>query len=275
MPAFLKRHRILIISALLLLFSLHLSLTDKKGTSRGFLLKDAAFVVLSPLQGAVIGAYNSVTGVAGDYVLLVSVNRDNDTLKNTVTALQEENNRLKEEVRLNARLRDVLEYKEAAPFYTAAAGIVSLNIDQWSQTVTINKGSAAGIAKDMAVISPLGAVGRIVDTAEETSTVLLSTDIRSNIDVIIQRTRIKGVVEGNGAGGHTLKYVRQLDDAQVGDELIASGLSGIFPKGLPVGEIVRTDKGKDNFFKYIEVRPAVDIQRLEEVLVVTSGGDFD
>ncbi|MBI5810629.1 MAG: rod shape-determining protein MreC, partial [Deltaproteobacteria bacterium] len=198
-------------------------------------------------------------------------NKDNDALKHTVTALQDENARLKEEVRLHGRLKDILDYKDGAPFDTIAAGIVSLNIDQWSRTATINKGTESGIAKDMAVISRLGAVGRIISASAGASTVLLSTDIRSNIDVIVQRTRIKGVVEGLGSEGMTLKYVRQLDDAQVGDQIITSGLSGIFPKGLQVGEITRIEKGKDNFFKYIEVRPAADIQRLEEVLVVTGG----
>ena len=69
-----------------------------------------------------------------------------------------------------------------------------------------------------------------------------------------------------------IKYVRQFDDVQVGDLAVTSGLTGIFPKGLPVGEVVKIEKGRDNFFRVIELKPAVDMKRLEEVLVVTDPG---
>ncbi|MBI5809646.1 MAG: hypothetical protein HZB21_00410, partial [Deltaproteobacteria bacterium] len=75
---------------------------------------------MGPLQGALLGSYNSVTGVMNDYLLLISVNKDNDALKHTVTALQDENARLKEEVRLHGRLKDILDYKDGAPFDTIA-----------------------------------------------------------------------------------------------------------------------------------------------------------
>lgn len=267
--AFVKRNRIIIVSLLILLFSLHLVLTDKREVQRGALIKDILAVALSPVQNAMLGAYNAVTGVVNDYVFLVALKKENDSLKNTVQALSQENNRLVEETHLGERLKETLDYKEGAPFETIVAGIRAFNMDMWSRTITIDKGAGEGIEKDMAAITPLGVVGRVIEVNPHTSRVLLSTDPRSNIEAIVQRTRVKGVVEGNGFDGLTLKYVRQLDDVTLGDRIVTSGFSGLFPKGLVIGEVTRVEKGADNFFKDIRVNPGVEFKRLEEVMLVT------
>jgi rod shape-determining protein MreC len=266
--AFVKRNRIVIVSLLILLFSLHLVLTDKRATHRGVLIKDILAVALSPVQNAMLGTYNAVSGVVNDYVFLVALKKENDSLKNTVQSLSQENNRLLEETRLGERLKETLDYKEDAPFETVVAGIRAFNMDLWSRTVTIDKGAGEGIKKDMAAITPMGVVGRVIEVNPHTSRVLLSTDPRSNIEAIVQRTRVKGVVEGNGADGLTLKYVRQLDDVTLGDRIVTSGFSGLFPKGLVIGEVTRIEKGADNFFKDIRVDPGVEFKKLEEVLLV-------
>ena len=141
-------------------------------------------------------------------------------------------------------------------------------MERWTRTVMIDKGSSGGIEKDHGAIASGGVVGRIIEVNAGSSRVLLTTDLRSNIDVIIERSRVKGVVEGNGTDGLVMKYVRQVDEVQVGDQVITSGLSGVFPKGLVVGEVTRVEKSGDNFFKHVEVRPAVDLGKLEEVLVL-------
>jgi rod shape-determining protein MreC len=266
--AFVKRNRIIIVSLMILLFSLHLVLTDEREVQRGALIKDILSVALSPIQNAMLGAYNAVTGVVNDYVFLVALKKENDSLKNTVQSLTQENNRLVEETRLGERLKETLEYKEDAPFETIVAGILAFNMNMWSRTVTIDKGAGEGIEKDMAAITPMGVVGRVIEVNPHTSRVLLSTDPRSNIEAIVQRTRVKGVVEGNGFDGLTLKYVRQLDDVTLGDRIVTSGFSGLFPKGLVIGEVTRVEKGADNFFKDIRVNPGVEFKKLEEVLLV-------
>ena len=204
----------------------------------------------------------------GNYILLINLKSDNDSLNETVTRLKAENNQLKEEIGLNSRLKEVLEYKKTEPFETVAASILAFNMDRWTRTITIDKGVDDGIVKDMAVITPLGIVGRVIETGAHTSMVLLSTDLRSNIEAIVQRTRVKGVIEGNGKDGLRLKYVLQLDDVLLGDHIVTSGFSRLFPKGLVLGEVVKVEKGKDNFFKEIVVLPKVDFSRLEEILLV-------
>ena len=270
----LKRNRILLASVALALFSLHLALTDRRDTTRGFVLKEALSALAAPLQRSVLAAEHTIKGVWSDYIYLVEVKDENDELKKAVLRLQEENNSLREDVFQNARLKQVLDYKENAGFTTIAAGIMGQDLEGWTKTITINKGSSEGVVRDQAAISPLGVVGRVIEVTTHSSKVLVNLDVRSDIDVLVQRSRVKGVVEGTGGDALILKYIRQADDVQVGDLILTSGLSGTFPKGLVVGEVVKIEKSRESFFKYVEVRPKMDIQRLEEVLLVKDSGFF-
>ena len=266
--SFLRKNHLTIVSLLLALFSLHLALTGKREFERGYLLKELFSYTLAPAGRVALGAENAVKDVWSGYIALMGVKDDNAALTKTVLALRDENNRLKEEIRLNERLRALVDYKDSLPYYTTGAAIIGFNMERWTRTIVIDKGAESGMMRDRAVIAPQGIVGRTLDVQGRTSRVLLATDLRSNIDVIVERTRVKGVVEGNGTDGLILKYVRQVDDVQVGDRIMTSGLSGVFPKGLIAGEVVKIEKGGDNFFKHIEVRPSVDIGKIEEVLVL-------
>lgn len=272
--AFLKKYQIFIVSAALALFSLHLALTDKKEYARGYLLKEILSYTVTPVQGAILGAQDSIGDIWTDYFYLVGVKEENEDLRKTMYQLVEENRRLREDIKLNERLRALLEFKESLPYSTTAAAIVGYNMERWTRTLMIDKGAPEGIGKDHAVIATAGVVGRIIEVNGGSSRVLLSTDLRSNIDVMIERSRVKGVVEGNGTDGLVMKYVRQVDDVKTGDQVVTSGLSGIFPKGIVVGEVTKIEKSGDNFFKHVEVRPAVDMGRLEEVLVLNELGFY-
>lgn len=273
--SFLKKNQIVLASLVLALFSLHLALTDRKEVARGFILKEVLSITVTPMQRLVLAASNGAARVWSGYIYLAGVKEENDSLKGAVSSLQEENNRLKEEVILNNRLRELLAHKEALQFKTVAASITGFSMDRWARTVTINKGLAEGIKKDLAVISPEGVIGKTIEVNRHTSRVILATDLRSDIDALVQRTRVKGVIEGSGTEDLIFKYIRQVDNVQAGDVVVTSGLSGVFPKGLVVGEITRVEKGKDNFFKYVEVRPKAEVRKIEEVLVVTETGFFE
>ncbi len=273
MLTFVKRHQIILAALVLCLFSLHLASADRKGTGGARLVNGILDLTLAPVQSAILQTRNSFKNLWQGYVYLVGVNRENEALTEDIQRLVTENNRLKEELWLNMRLKELLAFKENAPLSTVAAGILGFNMSGgWTRTVTLNRGSADGIKADMPLLSPDGVVGRIVEVSRSTSTALLLTDPRSNIDVILQRTRVKGVVEGNGTEGLILKYVRLLEDVQVGDRVVTAGYSGIFPKGLLVGEVRAVEKGEDNFFKYIELQPGTNLEKLEEVLIVTQSG---
>lgn len=270
--SFIKRHQLVIASALLALFSLHLALTYRKEDVNSSLAHEVLSVLTAPFQYAAKGAYGAGAHVWSGYINLIGVNEENESLKKDMALLQAQINRLKEESILAARLKTVVDYREAAGFSTIPATIIGYKIDGWARTVTINKGAAEGIIKDRAVITPGGVAGMVIEVNRHTSKVLLNTDLRSNIDAIVQRSRVKGIVEGNGKDMLVLKYIQQPDDVQVGDTVLTSGLSGIFPKGLIIGEVTKVEKSGDNFFKQIEIRPMTDIRKVEEVLVIKDDG---
>lgn len=272
--AFLKKNQLMLASLALALLSLHLALTDKRTSARGTLANEILSVAFSPFQRLMLGTHDAVTGVWSDYIYLVQAREENTALKRALAAMDDENNRLREEVNLNSRLRKVLEYKDGAGFKTIAASVTGYHTDRWTRTINIDKGAKDGISKDLAVITPIGVLGMVIEVNGRTSKVLLDTDTRSNIDAIIQRTRVRGVVEGSGGDTLVLKYIQQeqTDDVRIGDALLTSGLTGIFPKGLVIGEVSKIEQSPDSFFKYIELRPATDINNVEEVLVVTDPG---
>ncbi len=268
MTSFVKKNQIIIVTALLALFSLHLALTDTSVAERGYVLKRLISVTLTPLQDSILSIYRTGSGAVDNYVVIVGAKEENKRYRKALLTMKEENHRLREELKLSDRLKGLLQYKVKAALPTTSAGIIAYNTARWTRTAVIDKGSKDDLAREMAVISPMGVVGRIAEVTPSTATVLLNTDPRSNIEAMVERTRVRAIAEGNGKGGIILKYVRELDDVKAGDQVITSGFSGLFPKGLVIGEVTAVRKGRDNFFNHIEVTPGVDFKSLEDVLVV-------
>ncbi|MGZ8478400.1 MAG: rod shape-determining protein MreC, partial [Candidatus Binatia bacterium] len=133
----------------------------------------------------------------------------------------------------------------------------------------LNKGSADGVRKGMAVVTPLGVIGKVVSVTGRTAKVLLLTDPNSGIDVLVQRTRSRGIVSGSLESGTVLKYVKRSEDVQEGDRLVTSGLDNVFPKGMLAGTVIKVRKQSRGLFQTVEVLPAVQASLVEEVLVVS------
>jgi len=269
MVSFLKKHRVILTSLALCILSLQIASTNTKGIGGNVIAIKLISAITSPIQYTVTSTLGGIKTVWMSYFYLVNVSKENVLLKNDIAILMEENNQLKETVFLNKRLKELLEFKQSISASAVAADVIGIENTGWIKTATINKGASHGIKRDMAVVTPNGIVGRIIDVQPTTSKILLVIDPRCNIDVIAQRSRIKGIAEGNGTDKLILKYVNHSDDIQIGDILISSGLGGIFPKGLVIGEVVRVEKGDDNFFIYIEVKPGAELRKLEEVLIIT------
>lgn len=267
MNSFARRHQIILLSIVLCLFSLNMALSEKKTVGGAAFVERTVSSIFTPLQMAFLGIYNAGNGTWDRYISLVGLKEEHEVQQKRVLALIEENNRLKEVEHENRRLREILAFKEHLTFITVGAKILAFNLGGWTKTIKLNKGAKDGITEDMPVISPMGVIGRIITSTSGSSTALLITDPRSSIDVIIQRTRVRGIAEGNGKNALILKYIRDLDDVQIGDKVITAGFSGIFPAGLIVGEITRTEMSGDNFFKRIEIKPNAALKKLEEVLI--------
>jgi len=237
---------------------------------RYYLIERPIVFIISTVQSGITSAKEGVSRIWNGYINLVRVQEENKRLKKEIETLKTENNNYKEMVYSFERMQALLGFKETAPFKTISARIIGKDTSNLFKTFTINRGEKDGIKKDMVVIAPEGIVGRVIRTSGRSSLVLLSIDRNSEIAAIIQRTRDEGIIEGKGSSLTHLKYIPILSDIKEGDAVIASGLDGIYPKGLNIGKVISVKRGDAALFLEIDVMPDTDFARLEDVLVITN-----
>jgi len=201
-------------------------------------------------------------------------------LSDRVARLELDRQRCQEAEIENTRLRALLDLKQSVPITSVAATVLSNAVNGPTKTCLINRGASSGIRPDMGVVNAQGVVGRTWTVAGGIAKVQLLVDSASGVAVLVQRSRVQGVLVGRGDHLLQLRYVSALDDVQAGDLLLTSGQDGIYPKGLPVGVIAEVSESIARQ-RVVTVVPRVDFNRLEEVLVLTESAaeaeplDFD
>jgi rod shape-determining protein MreC len=268
MLAFLRRNQILLSSCFCLLLSLYILTATARGQIKNEPVGAVLMWVLRPLQIAGQGTANWIKGFRDHYDTLAGFRSENERLRKRVQSLEIERQRLLEAEATNRRLQQLLNFRSELPAGAITASIIGNSATSWFQSCVLNKGSADGLRKGMAVVTPLGVVGKVVTVTGRTAKVLLLTDPNSGIDVVVQRTRSRGIVSGSLESGTVLKYMKRSEDVQEGDRLVTSGLDNVFPKGLLVGTVIKVRKQNRGLFQSVEVWPAVQAARVEEVLVV-------
>ena len=222
----------------------------------------------APIQHLIQKSADGVEDFWLNYFQLIQVRQENISLKATVDSLKMENNRYRERLSTHERLQELLQFKQTISRPVLAAQVVGLDPTGWFKSVIINKGSKAGLGLNMPVVDANGVVGKIVSFSSNYAKVLLIIDQNSAVDCLVQRSRDRGMAMGLSAETCKLNYVVKSSEVAEGDRVVTSGLGGIFPKGLPVGEIMNVQDISGKLFKEIAMRPAVDFSKLEEVLVI-------
>lgn len=230
-------------------------------------LESVTFGVFSEVQRIVSGATGSVRRVWNGYIGLRHAQTENDALKRQLSDAQialQQQRALADRAR---GLQQLLDLRDRSNLRTAAAEIIGSAASPDFRTVTIDRGTQAGLAADMAVIAPAGVVGRVVVSSLRSAKVQLVIDRNAAAGAIIERSRAQGVVVGAGDGRLLLEYMSEVFDVVVGDDVVTSGIDGIYPKGFVIGKVDGVEKSGASY-KRITVKPAVDFASLEEVLVV-------
>ncbi|MGD8382640.1 MAG: rod shape-determining protein MreC, partial [Syntrophobacterales bacterium] len=224
--------------------------------------------ITSPVQKVAHGIIEGIGNVWRGYFSLVGAQKENEALQRELHELKLKVNRLREADLANQRLRALLNFKKSIATPLLPAELVAFDPSGWFQTILIDKGSNDGVAQDMAVVSAEGLMGRVIGVSSRHAKVLLIVDANSAVDALIQRSRVRGVLVGLGRDLCLLKYVQRNEDVQVGDRVISSGMGGVFPKGLLLGTVQEVVRGSSGLFQRVEVEPAANFSRLEEVMVV-------
>ncbi len=270
MLAFLRRNQIFFSSCFCLLLSLYILTATARGQIKNEPVGALLMWILRPLQIAGQGTANWIKGFRDHYDTLAGFRSENERLRKRLQNLEIERQRLLEAEATNQQLQKLLDFRSELPKGAITATIIANSATSWFQSCVLNKGSADGVRKGMAVVTPLGIVGKVVAVTGRTAKILLLTDPNSGIDVLVQRTRSRGIVSGSLESGTVLKYMKRSEDVQEGDRLVTSGLDNVFPKGLLVGTVIKVRKQNRGLFQSVEVWPAVQAARVEHVLVVSA-----
>ena len=261
-----RRYGILL-AVLLVSFLLLTVQTRGGGTGRA---GELMAIVLTPVQSLLVRVHRGALGFWANYVdwkvvrrEVVSLRGENEELR--VQALQAGETR--EE---NTRLRRLLVLRDRLPLATVAGEVIGREAGGWVRSITVNRGRSDGIAQQTPVIMPYGLVGRVVQVHRGAAVIQLLNDPASTVGAVVQRTRTAGLVEGDAGGAVRFKFMAR-DGASVapGDLVVTSGLGTLFPKGLPVGRVVKIEDKGSALFHFAVLAPAVDFSRVEEVLLVT------
>ena len=233
-------------------------------------IRSGVNTVATPVRmvGAVVATpFNAIgnvfTNLSAPQETLSELKKQNEELTSELAQLTEAE-------KTAERLESLLGLQSTYNLQSTAARIIGTTGDAWSQTVTIDKGSANGFEIGMPVCNSGGVIGQIIEVSAATSTVRLINDENSGVSAMVQSTRAQGILQGQPDGTLMLSYVPADADVKVGDVIITSGLGGRFPKGLPLGTVSSVSRAANATYYTIVVRAISTAESNEEVLVITS-----
>jgi rod shape-determining protein MreC len=231
------------------------------------LIRIWAVDAITPMEKGLVALQNGSGNLWHNYLYLRGVRAENRELKQQLDQMRLEQVRLTEDAEQARRLQSLLAFKEQYITKTVAAQVIGSSGSDLSRGIYIDKGSDDGVQPDMAVITAGGIVGKVLRVYPSTSLVILINDQTSGVGVILEKSRLQGVLAGTPNGEVMMKEVMSDEQVSPGENLLTSGGDQIFPKGLPVGTIAKVGAAKDLFLS-ITVKPSANLDRLEEVLVV-------
>src|SRR5580704_14858679 len=283
MESFVVRYRnLLVLLALLLVQVIGLAVQVRRTDSGRRTLDGAdssgvrlirlwANIIVSPVERVVETSKAVVGGFWKGYIDLRHVRQQNQDLQDTVDRLRLEQAALLEDARQGQRLQAILNFQQKYLYKTMPAQVIGASGSDQSRVFYLDKGKNEGLARDMAVITAEGIVGKVREVFPHSAQVLAINDQSSGAGVILETTRIRGILRGNAEGQPQIVGILADQRIQPGEKVLTAGGDQIFPRGLPVGVVdkVVSDSDRDGFIDII-VKPAAHLDRLDEVLVITA-----
>jgi len=249
------------LSCLIMVDSLHRRLVARAG---GELVLGLTFPIQKASESANDGARN-VISIIPDFF---RTRAQNIALKQRVSELDQEIAALHEQMLREKRLRELAEFGEQIDGPKIIARVIGVNPTAWFHTVLVDKGASDGVMRFSPAVSSSGLAGYVTEVYRYSSKIMLLTDSNVRVSVVAQRSRARGVVQGDETGGCLLKYVESTADVKEGDILVTSGNSRIYPEGLLVGRIEKLEKRPGDIFQWARVTPETDFEKLEEVAII-------
>lgn len=255
------------VTLLLLLLNLTLLSLQVEDPSGVMLLKKWVLAASAPFIDLSAGASHALKEFWLNYVWLHGARAENARLRQAVEQLALRVRSLEQLEQENRQLRSLLAFREVTRFEVLGARVIGRAPDFLSRIAYLDRGAADGVHADCPVVTAEGVVGRVILAAAHTSQVQLITNADASVGVMIERTGSPGVLRGTGGPLLEVGYISSTEEVAVGDRVVTSGLDRIYPKGLAVGKVVASGKGK-SVFRDIRVEPSADLLRIEQTLIL-------
>jgi len=266
-----EKKRFLLLLGLVFVHLLLISIQVPKGNESSY-FERAVFSVFSPIEHGVVSFFRGLKNFSRNYFYFRDVQRQNQSLRDEAFRLHQENLALKNLLLKFQGAEEIRNLLSTVSQSILVASVIGIDSSQIHKSIHLNKGSADGVRKDMVVLDRKGRlVGRVVEpvTAGE-SRVQLITDEDSGVGVLTERYRVVGILQGDAEGKCRLKYIVKTNrEVTVDEEVLTSGLDGVYPSGLPLGRIISVVEDTD-LFKKIIVQPYFDLSDLDQVAVFTA-----
>jgi len=228
--------------------------------------------VTAPIERIVSSPIDGLRGFFTNYVDLLSVRSDNRRLRRRMAEIEAENLQFREALVSSGHLARVASMRDEIEIPMLPAEVVGLDVAPWFRSVLVDRGTQHGIEPGHPVITHEGVVGVITATSDHAAKTMLLLDRQSAIDALVQRSRARGVLRGVGRPLLEFEFVVRSADVVLGDEVVTSGLGGVFPKGLRLGRVAELRDAGGRLTRIAVIEPAVDLGRLEQVFVMLRRG---
>ncbi len=228
--------------------------------------------IAAPVQQLVSVPATAVRNVWNSYVNLIDVGMENERLQARVSELEEINLQYQEALVASGHLQRIAAMRGDFEVPMLPAQVVGLDISLWFRSVVVDRGSNDGVNAGNPIITNNGVAGLVTAASSHAAKVMLLLDRQSAVDGVVQRSRTRGVVHGNGAGKLEFEFVAREGDIRPGDVVITSGLDAVYPKGLRIGSVAEIRERGSDLIQVAILTPAVDFERLEQVFVMFHRG---
>lgn len=274
MVAIPSRHRSLALLAAVIAAQVVLLAVQIRRERQGRLIRVWSVTLISPVERAGVWTIDNIRGIWRHYAGLRNTSRENRELREELNRLKLRNIELESKAGESDRLAALLAFRQAhqnVPMVPAR--VIGGGADPAGRVIYLNRGEHHSLKRNMAVITPDGVVGKIIEVYPEAVQVLLITDKESGVGAMLADTRTQTPADGLGEPHLALKYVSNDEKVYAGERVVTSGQDRIYPKDWPVGSVISAKPG--NPFQLIRVQPSANLQHLEEVFVLLSQQELE
>jgi len=268
----LYRFRVPLLFVALVALTTATMLADRRSLPAGArdlpLISGVLLDVAVPVQAALSAPFDFARNLFRRYVALTDLRTENERLRSRLAQLEEENLQYREALVASDRLERIDKMRGETDLPMLPAEVASRELSPWYRSLLIDRGRSNDVHAGMPAVTEDGVVGLVTAASPHAARVMLLLDRQSAVDGMVQRSRARGIVRGIGTEELEFEYTAGSGDVQVGDTVMTSGLGGVYPKGLRIGEVVSATSEGNRLLQRARVRPAADFGRLEQLFVV-------